>query len=842
MKTNILKILFLFLFTTQLFLAPAASAGCLLALTAKAYSYLSFKKSKKIELLRNNKLQALHIKPSQNQFPSNAPLHAVIFDSFGSKINDFAPAKSKVEKLTGESSNTEHIVMGAEAFSPTTPHKSAEDVATWMETILLSTRAQAPDQRPLVIYAKGNLAEGAIVLAKRRPDLVSSLVLENPLSSTNSLPDWNSTPINVPTFILTGTHDGTYPSGLKQNLYDFSKNARIASDADPSLPTIHYLDMPFADANVFERTPRGIAYEEISRFLQTNILNNKEPSIKATSPEEFIETARQQGIGLRRFFGHKPKPTPENEVNAIQSGVLMWETGLKPVSSIEEAMAHVEKMNAVTEKPSNGIINRPLFFISDSKKLSAINKSLSLEDALRILPKDPTTLIADAISKGNKFFTIDLDGRVQEFDPSLIQNVPTEAVHMSENKNGFMFNLSGWTLPVIRGTINLAKAQETGLYKDGNNLFNGVYDRKGNLVKPGIITEGFHFEKNKNLFGVLEKLRNMQRKGQSENSTRFLDPYNVILMQRLYEANLLDTIELYDGKGELIAGGLIVKLDNVWSPETVFYPPANGKRTPVAGEPLSATLEGIQFSKIVVAQMINEGVRLGHTEFDSQIASSFTVLVGAEYVDTDNVFLPSLKETNATWEQRQRQLQEAELNRQRAIEETLQAAAPKLRELKAAIDKAQRALEEAERVSEEKQLSFAPTKEQKRDPEVQAAITAGREAKKAVTKAKEELNRAIAEHDAFSESLLKEKSTEETPVQISFEEAQATLTSAQKKYEKTVANAEEAEAEAKRLEAIADNDDAKKARRKAESIKANIPRTLQALEDAKAKLKEIEES
>lgn len=823
-------------------------------------AFKSSNETSKLVISKFARLKALHIHNPSKRFPDGARLHAVIFDSFGSSTNDYLPAQRKIQNLSQTPRTGENIKMGAEAFAPHTPLKSAAEVAAWMRDILLEVQSERPDNRPVVIYVRGALAEGAALLSKQNPELASALVIENPRSGLNpsEIPEWNQDSFGIPTFIATGTHNANYSSALKQKIYDLSKSLNEISRNDPSATPVHFLDMPFADADVFDSTPHNIAHTEIHRFLRKHVLPDNTHATETISPERFVELAQSTGIGSRRFFGHNPKPTPENEINAIKSGVLMWEIGLKAVRTLEEARAHIEKLRSLNEtKPSNHVINNPLFFISDSPLVGSLNNSNNLESAVsHFSGSSPQRLIDDAIANGNKFFWLDEAGNVQEFNPSRIQGVPTEAVFAGDNKNGFMFNLSGWTLPVIRGVINLERAVQTSAYKNGNIFFNGAVDRKGNLKTKGLVHEGYKFERNKNLAAVLEKLRHTHRKGQSDNATRFLDPYNIVLMQRLYEANMLDTLELYNEKGELVAGGLIVKIDNVWSPETIFYPQIT---TPLSSDPkapMSATLEGIDFGKAVISEMINEGIRLGHTEFDSQIASSLTIMFGAVYTSTDNHFLPTLKETNETWADRQLARQQREAERQAIIEKNYAEAAEQLNALKKKIEDAKLRFAEldavATKIEKEAETGLKPTPEQKQNPEFMAALKLAREVRKgaraAATAVRDEITALETELRAL-EYELNHKGLEKPHVvdPIAVEEAKVALAVAVEKAEKAQVTlklsqeqAAELEAEAARLQDAASLQKAKIARNKATGVEKAVAQALARVEEAKAILNEAE--
>jgi len=822
-------------------------------------SFKSSNETSKLVISKFARLRALHIHNSSKRFPDGARLHAVIFDSFGSSTNDYLPAQRKIQTLSQTPRTGENIKMGAEAFAPHAPLKSAAEVAAWMKDILLEIQSERPDNRPVVIYVRGALAEGAALLSKQNPELASALVIENPRSAQNpnDIPELNQDTFGIPTFIATGTHNEDYSSALKQKIYDFSKRMNEITRDDPNATPLHFLDMPFADADVFNSTPHNIAHTEIHRFLRKHVLPDNTLATETISPERFVELAQTTGIGSRRFFGHNPKPTPENEINAIKSGVLMWEIGLKAVRTIEEARAHVEKLRSMNEaKPSNDVINNPLFFISDSPLVGSLNNSNNLESAVSHFPgSSPQRLIDDAVANGNKFFWLDEAGNVQEFNPSRIQGVPTEAVYAGDNKNGFMFNLSGWTLPTIRGVINLDVAVQKSAYKSGNNFFHGTVDRKGNLKSKGLVHEDFKFERNKDLAAVLEKLRHMHRKGQSENATRFLDPYNIVLMQRLYEAGMLDTLELYNGKGELIAGGLIVKIDNVWSPETIFYPHIE-KPSSDPKAPMSATLEGIDFGKVVISEMINEGIRLGHTEFDSQIASSLTIMFGAEYTSTDNHFLPTLKETNATWADRQLARQQREAERQAIIERNFADAAEQLNALKQNIESKKLQFAEldaaATKLETEAETGNKPSPEQKQDADFMAVLRAARETRKgaraAATAVRDEVLALEAELRAL-EYELNRKGLEEPHVidPVAVEEAKVALAAAVDKAEKAQANlrtfteqAEALEAEAERLKDAASEQKAKQARAKATGVGKAVQQALANVQAAQAVLDEAE--
>lgn len=812
----------------------AISTCLILALTSSFYAEAHSTCHQSLEQ------SALHIVRTGERFPENAPLHAIIFDFYGYESTDYIVAEKKIKALTGPARSAEDISMGAEAYAPQDHMQSPRQVADWMKDILLEVHSQRPDNRPLVVYVRGALSEGAALLSKEHPELVAALVVENPRNSNNldEVSEWNTESFGVPTFIVSGTKDSTLKSASKQQLYDLAKASQLNMKGNSTATPVLYLDMPFGDVDVFSSTPNNIAHTEIHRFFRKHI-NTLNPAVETVSPEKFIGLAQNAGIGSRRYLGYNPAPTPENGINAIQSGVLMWEVGAvvvpnDPVKSVEVAIAHYRKLKSVVEKHSNHIINSPLFIASDFPQLESLNRSPDLESALSHFPGDPAQqsanaikLIDEAIQKKNKCFWIDEHENVHEFDPTLIQGVPTEAVYAGDNKNGFMFNLSGWTLPTIRGVLNLERAQRTSAYKNGHSYFNGSYDRRHNIISKGLVHEGYTFAKNKNLAAVLEKLRTMQRKGQSENATRFLDPYNIILMQRLFEAGHLDTIELYNEKTELVAGGLIVKIDNVWSPETIFYPPPPTSISTNPNAPLSQKLDGIDFGKAVISHMINEGVRLGHTEFDSQIASSLTIMFGATYVKTDEQFLPALKDTNAGWAERQRMLLESHAQRQAIIDQNYIEAAPQLDDIKNRIQAARIEFEALDKVAtalaKEAERGVKPSAEQKADRAYMEMLGRERETRKAAraeaVKAEEKL-RELEEDLRDLEYELNTRGSEDKlevdPVLLEdarkeFEVAQEKARRAEEIASKSASEAEALEAEARRLLEIAKSSSAAEA-------------------------------
>ncbi len=779
----------------------------------------------------------------------NVELHTVVFDIFGSEGDNFSRSENKLTKLNG-----------AEAFSPIAKFKSDSEAAEWMAQRLREVKNQNWDSRPVVAYIRGDMAEAAALLSQNHPDLVQGLVIENPLSSNSQTttqttgaaqtPTWTTNPFRVPTFILTGTHDTRIPGLQKQKLFDLARLNHLKRLHDLSLPALHYMDMPFGTEDVFASTAKNLAHEEASHFIRRHIL--KDPSIDkhTVAPSDFVKLAQTQGIGPRRFLGHNPKVTPENEFNAIQAGMFMWEHGLKAVGSVDEARAHIEKMKRVTSKKKNAIINSPLFFITNATELGAINKSAHLDDALSNISGDPKNLIRNAINDGGEFFWIDEKNRIQKFDPALISDVPIEAIFHEDDGNGFMFNLSGWTLPTIRGVLDIETAKDSRDYnRRGINHFYGVKDRGGRLQKKGLVHEGFHFKKNTNLSGVLEKLRGMHRKGQSDNATRFIDPYNIALMQRLYEQDRLETHELYNGKGELVAGSIVVKIGKMWSPETVFYPSVEDLH-PGPNAPHSQNLDGVDYAKIVVSYTIDEAVKEGHTVLDTQVVSPLSNGFGADYESTDAIFLPLLHETNDTWAERQQNLEaeraqkaEEKAQAKERYDALVEASSVEIATLESRIAHLQGEIIRQKGIREANLIEGDVTEAVKEDPKIAARIqtarAAGKEARKLQQKeldpVEEELNTLLTGFRKQSEE--REGSAVKAP-EPTIEDAQAKVDFAERKYsiaKDLLKTAKENEENAERaLDGTEPSQQAylaaqKKAKGIEDSLKASYARLIEAL-------------
>jgi Leu/Phe-tRNA-protein transferase len=295
------------------------------------------------------------------------------------------------------------------------------------------------------------------------------------------------------------------------------------------------------------------------------------------------------GLGYRGFVTAKPAFTAESFIKAQEHLILEWSTEIYVVPSLEEAIAH--------DASDKKLIDRGFYILGD-------------EDLSKVPENQIAEVFSQLAQRGVYFFVSGETKRVpQEYLDTRFDLSPeklrisrkTKVIDGEIVDRGWAFVQRGWFYPIRRGIIHYHDTINSSTYKELRKTAKKLYEK------------GFRVRFNTNFELGLKMLEEQKRKGQSDDFNRFSDPQVLAAMRALHREGRAFFSELWDEKGDLVAGSLILKSGAIYSPDSVFY-------------------TRIDYAKVVALAEVERFYQGGVHWQDLQTVSPFSALLKARFI------------------------------------------------------------------------------------------------------------------------------------------------------------------------------------------------------------------
>jgi Leu/Phe-tRNA-protein transferase len=308
------------------------------------------------------------------------------------------------------------------------------------------------------------------------------------------------------------------------------------------------------------------------------------------------ESRRGRGISPRGFLGNNLPMTAEANAQARKFGLMRWGLRIYVQPTIEAARKHA------AEAPN--LLMQGVYLIGDVNEIAP--NGIPFQSA-KLTDMRATEYFNQWVANGLYYFNgaqvlkIRPDLIAQWFQPGQLNWIE------SEPARGPYIYQNGWFNPKRRGVILYADTQKSTSYKNVNA-------RARHLSKTG-----FKVTFNNDFIQSLNMVRDQDRKGQNQGSSRFTDPEVYQAMVDEYKNGQAFSVEVWDDKGRLIAGLIGSNMGNLYSPDSVFYDNKTYK-------------QAIDYAKIAFVALGQRLIQVGIPFMDVGMVTPFTATLKAKLV------------------------------------------------------------------------------------------------------------------------------------------------------------------------------------------------------------------
>ncbi|MEQ1663841.1 MAG: hypothetical protein ABL927_00535 [Bdellovibrionales bacterium] len=351
-----------------------------------------------------------------------------------------------------------------------------------------------------------------------------------------------------------------------------------------------------------------------------------------TEAEKFFDKMSknwQSGLAVRGFLGVGPKETIETSVMAEKHGIMSWTLYMFVAPDLATAQKHAQQEYYIKENGSGrkDSVLQGIYFIGSPQEevrdMASAQKTLQklIQNGAYNFPNPDDTSEYEFLS----------EARLREIlNPD--KDVPRWMT--TDQRVGPKMTLSGWAFPKKRGILSFEKLFSSSTYQ---KIFK-------EYIKPYFINGGFKVTFNKSPLLTLDALKLQKRKYKETTENRYFDinaPSNSsdtyhTMLERIQQGQAY-TVEVWDDKGELIAGTIVSQTGNLFAPDSIHYketiiatkisPGPNGSSIKTEKE-----IDGINFAKVAIIALVERLKTHGVSFADAGMVTNFSNGLKAEYI------------------------------------------------------------------------------------------------------------------------------------------------------------------------------------------------------------------
>lgn len=277
-------------------------------------------------------------------------------------------------------------------------------------------------------------------------------------------------------------------------------------------------------------------------------------TLRSVSATDFVFDVNK-GLGLRGFLGSYPPANAQNAELAAKQGAFYWGHSMAVRRSVDEARAHDSQFHG---------LSKILYLISD----------VDVSDLNDNTPGDVVKARFQQIYPVSRLIYFeDIHGE------QVLREVPADEAaklihvqkieYFTRDDRGPRFTQSGWTFPKMRGVLTYQN-----VFQSGSETIDKLLRMARSAEKKGLrirFNSDFQQALEKARDQVrLEKLEGGRLKAVSEGS-RYLKETEFKLAQEGFIKGSVFSIEVWNERGQMVAGILGQRHDNIFSFDTIFY-------------------------------------------------------------------------------------------------------------------------------------------------------------------------------------------------------------------------------------------------------------------------------